>query len=311
MLKTAAIRNAEISSYGAGIAILAEACSRCGLCQKDCSFLQKYGLPDDIAQEYLTDPERIQRMAFSCNLCGLCAAVCPVTLDPSHMFLDLRREAYIADRGSFPGQNGILTYEARGISRRYSWYSLPKNCDTVFFPGCSLPGSRPEKTERLYEYLLTIDASIGIVLDCCAKPSHDLGRQQDFENVFFELRDYLQAAGVTTVIVACPSCHKIFSEYGRGLALMTIYEHIVEHGKGTGIMRNASVTIHDPCAARFAPGLHAAVRKLLQQQGLTVQEMPHSRERTFCCGEGGRQAYEIVRWWKIGCPAWHMRRRVD
>ncbi|MFH0728090.1 MAG: 4Fe-4S binding protein [Pseudomonadota bacterium] len=35
-----------------------------------------------------------------CNLCGLCAAVCPVNLAPDEMFLEMRREA--VDRGAAP-----------------------------------------------------------------------------------------------------------------------------------------------------------------------------------------------------------------
>lgn len=97
-----------MNPYPSGISFVADTCTGCRLCQKDCSFLQKYGLPGDIAEEYLIDPEGIQIISFPRNLC---AAVCPVALEPSRMFLDLRREACAADRGSFPGHNGILTYE--------------------------------------------------------------------------------------------------------------------------------------------------------------------------------------------------------
>ncbi len=287
MLSSAVIGDTVPSPFTSEAMKIAGACTRCRLCQKECSFLQKYGLPGDIAEESCTDPEYIQQIAFSCSLCGLCAAVCPVPLDPVRMFLDLRRQAYAEGRGDYPEHRSILAYGQRGASRRYSWYSLPEGCDTVFFPGCNLPGSRPDKTEKLYDYLLDIDRTIGIVLDCCSKPSHDLGRQQDFEEVFFELREYLLTAGVRTVIVACPNCHKVFSEYGAGLAVVTIYERMAEYGMDTGSNLNATVTVHDPCAVRFAGGLHAAIRTIAQRQGVIVQEMQHSREHTFCCGQGG------------------------
>jgi uncharacterized membrane protein YdjX (TVP38/TMEM64 family) len=47
------------------------------------------------------------------------------------------------------------------------------------------------------------------------------------------------------------------------------------------------VTVHDSCAVRFEEGIHAAVRNLIADSGLTVEEMPHTRTKTLCCGEGG------------------------
>jgi hypothetical protein len=47
------------------------------------------------------------------------------------------------------------------------------------------------------------------MLDCCSKPSHDLGRQHHFETLFGKMRDRLVAAGVQRVILACPSCYAV------------------------------------------------------------------------------------------------------
>ena len=266
---------------------ISEQCTRCGRCRKDCRFLQEYGLPGDIASGYGSDPAAGRSAAFACSLCGLCTAVCPIDIDPAGMFLDLRRESFLAGSGDIAEHARVLNYEKKGTSTRYTWYSLPEGCDTVFFPGCTLPGTRPKTTDRLYQRLLTNDAKIGIVLDCCSKPSHDLGRQEHFEAMFFELCRYLTEAGVRDVLVACTNCYKVFSQYGKGLQVKTIYEYLAADNFTATRTISSSVTVHDPCVIRTESGIHAAARSLIRAHGLAIREMDHAKEQTFCCGEGG------------------------
>ena len=47
------------------------------------------------------------------------------------------------------------------------------------------------------------------------------------------------------------------------------------------------MVIHDPCAIRHEIPVHEAVRALVRNQGLPVEEMPHHGAKTLCCGEGG------------------------
>jgi Fe-S oxidoreductase len=68
---------------------MAEKCTACGLCQKECAFLKKYGKPREIAESY--EPDRDFAMAFECSLCNLCTAVCPFKINPAGMFLTMRR----------------------------------------------------------------------------------------------------------------------------------------------------------------------------------------------------------------------------
>ena len=225
--------------------------------------------------------------AFACSLCGLCAAVCPEGLDPARMFLDLRRAAASTGKTDYAAYGRVLDYEKRGTSRRYTWYSLPAGCETVFFPGCSLPGTRPESTRRLYEHLQADDPRVGIVLDCCCKPSHDLGRQGYFEAMFSALRRYLLAEGVKNVLVACTNCYTIFFRYGDGLSVQTVYEYLAARACIPERQYSGTVTVHDPCVIRRETGIHDAVRTLIRSHGLTIREMEHSGEKTVCCGEGG------------------------
>ncbi len=275
------------------ISLVMDACIDCPKCVAQCAFLKKYGTPKTLAAAY--DPADISwlTLPFECNLCDLCATVCPVNLNPGAMFLEMRREAVNRGVAPFPAHRGIMAYEQRGISRRYSWYSLPENCRTVFFPGCTFAGTRMDTTIALYEYMKTRIPELGIVLDCCCKPSHDLGRVDFFNDVFTEMSSWLTACGVETVLVACPNCYKVFSNYGSPLEVATVYEFLTENdlpGADEATTADVSahpVSIHDPCVLRNESAIQAAVRELATAAGFSITEMSHTGKKTLCCGEGG------------------------
>jgi uncharacterized membrane protein YdjX (TVP38/TMEM64 family)/Fe-S oxidoreductase len=266
---------------------ISEKCIKCPDCQKECAFLRKYGKPKEIADAYDSSKKAFRSMPFECSLCQLCSVVCPVNLNPSDMFLEMRREKMRLDAADYQEHAGMLAYERRGTSRLFTYYAIPAHCDTIFFPGCALPGTRPDKTLKLYEEMKKNLPSLGIVLDCCMKISHDLGRQTYFDAMFREMRDFLIKNGVRYVIVACPNCYSMFRMYGEGLSVRTAYEVIAEGALLQDEKITGTVTIHDPCTLRFEPAVRSAVRELVKRQGLTVEEMPHHGKNTLCCGEGG------------------------
>ena len=265
---------------------VADTCTRCGLCVRSCSFLTVHGDPKTIAQRYDPSIEECRTMAFECSLCGLCSALCPNGTNPPQMFLQMRTEAFHCGSGNFREHAPILHYEARGTSRRYTWYGLPPACDTVFFPGCTLAGTRWKRTIEVFEHLKGREPRLGIVLDCCSKPSHDLGRRDRFESMFSEMKGFLRENGVLKVIVACPNCYSIFRTYGREFAVTTVYEILDQNTLPECRPVSDIVTIHDPCVIRFDKGLQANVRSIVTATGTAVQEMPHHGTETFCCGEG-------------------------
>jgi ferredoxin len=193
---------------------ISETCINCKLCRKECAFLRKCGKPKEIADSYDPSDQGHQGMPFECSLCQLCRVVCPVGARPADMFLQMRYESVERGNGLFAEHGGLLSWEKRGSSKKYSYYGLPQGCDTVFFPGCTLPGTRPDKTYALYQEPKERIPSLGVVLDCCTKISHDLGRERFFRAMFEEMKSYLVQKGVQRVLVACPNCHKIFSNYG-------------------------------------------------------------------------------------------------
>jgi len=263
-------------------------CTDCGACARHCSFLKQYGVPGQIARDLLSG-QISKRMAFECSLCGLCDSVCPAHLSLANMFLATRRQGIETGEVSLNPYRAILGYEKRGHSRLFSFHGIPDQCDTVFFPGCTLPGTRPKTTWAFFQYLSQYIENLGVVLDCCHKPSHDLGRQGYFKQKFGEIVDHLKGKGVRRVVVACPNCHKVFRIYGRGLEVVTAYELI----RTLGVVGSSStpldmnVTIHDPCPLREEPAIHDSVRTIAGHMGVRIKERRNREKQTFCCGEGG------------------------
>lgn len=278
-----------------------ERCTECGACTNACAFLSHYGTPKAIAAGFDFSSPRHQLLAYECSLCGLCSAVCPEKLDPFRLFLQIRRKHVDGGHFNESAYGAILGYEKRGTSPLFSWYGLPEGCDTVFFPGCTLPGTRPEVTRSMFHDLQKAIPALGIVLDCCTKPSHDLGRSAHFESVFGEMAGYLSSQGVTRVLVTCPNCFKIFKHHSNGIAVRTVYEFIHANGFKTQSKNGVrEVSVHDPCALRNEVSVHKAVRNLLSGLGFTVKEMKHRGRRTVCCGEGGMVNFvkpEFARAW--------------
>ena len=268
-----------------------EKCTNCGACQAQCAFLTRYGTPKEIFTAL--NQAKQQTLAFECSLCGLCRAVCPENLDPGEAFLDLRRDAVTQNRADLSKYSTILGYEKKGTSSLFSCYALPQGCDTVFFPGCTLPGTRPKTTWALFETLKEAEPNLGMVLDCCTKPSHDLGRDTYFQNMFGEMRDYLQAHGIKRIWLACPNCYKVFSAYAKGMTVESVYEVIDRTGlpckfpDNSRPFENAPLVVHDPCPMRDEVQVHTSVRSLLSGMNLPVKKMSFERKKTLCCGEGG------------------------
>ncbi len=290
MLKNKPVIKSQISN-------IESRCTSCNNCVKDCDFLANYGNPGEIAKFYNEDKKGCFEIAYKCSLCSLCNARCPEKLDPSSMFLSMRREAVI-EGYDLKKYSGILNYEKKGYSKKYSLYLIPDGCDTIFFPGCSLPGTRPETTKKTIESLLEKDPKTGVVLSCCTKPSHDLGREDFFHSVFDEMKECLIKQGVKNIIVACPNCYKIFSDYAKEFNTKTIYEVLSESPKLHDL--NGKVSIHDSCVVRFENKIQISVRELTENLGLSTFEMIHSKKNTFCCGEGGSVGFtepSLVKSW--------------
>lgn len=294
------------------VAFIAQECIQCGVCVEECRFLQTNGLPGQIAEKVLKNEQESYSLAFSCSLCRLCTHLCPKNLPIADMFLELRRKTVAHDRQILKGYKPLRFYEALGGSPFFKRDFLPEGCDTVFYPGCALPGIRPEQTERLFLYLQKKIPQLGLVLDCCGKPSHDLGDQKSFLKKNKEQVRRLRDAGVQHIITSCSSCLDVFRSSASGIETSMAYTHLLPIKGQAGLSKqmgteNNRYTIHDPCTIRFESEVHESIRELISVYGGAVAEMKHSRVRTLCCGEGGAVGFKE----KENKIEWQNRRKKE
>lgn len=282
------------SKHSVAIKHVLSNCVQCNICVKECTFLEKNGDPFDLATLFHQNKSR--ETVFSCSLCGLCTAVCPKDVNPAELFLQQRQHLVKTTTQHYKEHNPLRGYEKMGRSKWLSWYGLPHHCDTIFFPGCALPGTRSQRVLDVVSSLQQQIPKLGVLLDCCSKPSHDLGDHDFFKKQFSRIQTFLEAKSIKTVLVACPNCYRMFKDYGLNINVQTIYEVIPPQLQN----KPQAITIHDPCGVRFYPEIHQAVRGLLQKSNATLSEMKHHGIKTLCCGEGGAVAYlnkELAQGW--------------
>lgn len=267
---------------------MAKDCTSCGECVRPCAFLQQQGIPAAIAKRGESASNLLS--AFDCSLCGLCDAVCPEGISPSTMFLAMRQAAIKRNLVNLKPYRSWISYEKLGSSLLFQRDLIPSGSTTVFFPGCSLPGTRPDTVRELFTQLKQIEPTTGLVLDCCGKISHDLGLKDQFDALFKRLSSRLQSKGITRIVTSCPGCSKILQKYGKDFEVVSVYEVLASELKTQINGENGQktvVSIHDPCTGRFDYIQQQAVRTLVQSCGYQIEELPEHGCTTRCCGQGG------------------------
>jgi len=282
---------------------IAESCNDCGTCVRTCLFLQHYcDSPKELAKRFLRNPLENIEIPYSCSLCGLCRRVCKLNLYPGDMFLEVREQIFGAQAGKslpedfvfdfmVPRLKGVRNHQITSTSRFFTMGKAPRTDSPfpkrVFFPGCSLPAYSPRLVISAYEYLRERNPGTGIVLNCCGKPSRDIGDKDRFRRIFEATLGAFKRLGVEEVVLACINCHMIFRE-NSDIRLKTIYEILVEEGLPDAAPKLPGlVSVHDSCPARYQPEIRNAVRTIVTRLGYETKEMRFRHETTQCCGAGG------------------------
>jgi Fe-S oxidoreductase len=270
-------------------------CVECGQCIALCQFLAETGeTPAGIAGRGASVNE-----AFSCSLCGACAAVCPQGLSPQQLFACRREEAVRQGefdsnehRYLFPDRpNNVMNMYRSCYGVDYRDIENAGSGGTWFFPGCTLLTYSPGLTRAVFRRLQTDCDCRGIWTACCGKPLRQLGLRSRAEAMQAQLKEFLQKHNITRVITACPGCYYEMKPVFQAcdVSVRTVYETL----KFTPAARKNKIrcTVHDACPDRFALSFGRQVRQALAQGGFSLLEMQHNGARAICCGSGGQLSH--------------------
>lgn len=276
---------------------ICDECINCGQCISECQMLRQVG--EDLVSIATRKPTADE--AFSCSLCGLCEAVCPLSLSPKRMFFETRMKAVrnseipINDyRYMFPDRDLTVMSiyrELNGI--RYDELNPNQESAVVFFPGCTMLSYSPELTNAIFNNLALQYKELTLLTDCCGMPLYQLGLESRGDNYVNALMTKLSKLKAEKVIVACPNCYYQLRPFLKNteIALMTTYEALsdsVVFNKRIEETASKVVTVHDSCPDRFEGIFASQARKALLNKGYPLVEMEHNQKMAVCCGSGGQ-----------------------
>lgn len=262
-------------------------CGRCGQCQ----LLKELGVsPKQLAGFGIGATE-----AFSCALCGVCEAACPARLSPRSLFAEGRRQAVASGEMNLDAYEYLLPDRAHNLMQVYrEHYKIDysdaeptERAEVCFFPGCTLMTYAPELTRAVFAELQASCHCDALAVECCGKPLSLMGLPQRSAKAADRLLSKLNSWKSKELIVACPGCYYELKNAlsGSDIKLTTVYEALGCGGVFPEDER--TFTVHDSCPDRFEGRFAQQVRERLSNQGLTLSEMAHNRQKSLCCGSGG------------------------
>lgn len=272
----------------------------CKLCMKECLMLPEYtSCPKELFKEYLEKgfENMDKNIAYSCNECSQCTIKCPNSFEIRENFMEMRKEYVKANNDISPLEGHIALDDGQELecSKKYS-VTLPGTKDSkyVLIPGCTVPASFPELVDKTFKHMQETlgEENVGIILQCCAKPTEIIGETKLFEERYSRVQEEIEKIGADTIVTLCPSCFMTYKKYS-GKKVISYWD--LMHGtigipnKQKGIGKNSDVifNIHDSCPTRNETTHHDSIRWILSELGYKVEEMRNIRENTRCCGVGG------------------------
>lgn len=232
------------------------------------------------------------RRTNACNLCGLCGEICPNGLDMGEVYLKSRRIMH-AD-GQLPEafhefwlrDMAFARSDAAALCRAQSGH---EKSAYMFFPGCQMGGSLPEYVSDTYRYLCAkLAGGVALSVDCCGAPSEWAGYAELTRPIIESFKKDWEALGRPKVILACPSCKKMFNAYHAEIPTLSLWTVLGENPPQVKAPAEAGkIALFDPCSSRYNPEEQQSIRKLLQDMGCALEELPLHGRLAQCCGYGG------------------------
>jgi glutamate synthase (NADPH/NADH) small chain len=278
---------------------------QCLECVRVCPYLQIY---EKYPKKYIREisnniaiifgKKRAKDLINSCTMCGLCAEVCPNSLNMGDVSLLARN--LMVDRGDMPP--AIHDFPIRDmLFSNGEKFALHKNqpgfgsSRYAFFPGCQLSALEPDYIEKIYSDLTSrLPGGVGLLFRCCGAPAKWAGRQGLLAGAMNQLREEWRKLGQPELICACSTCYQEIKTNLSPIPVTSLWQIYDQHGLPESPREQASprtVALHDPCTTRHEPVFQECARRILARLGYRVEELPLSGDKAECCGYGGLVTY--------------------
>ncbi|MCL2493725.1 MAG: 4Fe-4S dicluster domain-containing protein, partial [Clostridiales bacterium] len=278
----------------------------CSACIDVCPMLQDARrTPKKLAYDVTMTVNKIEqqtrrianRLIHACNLCGLCAEVCPADCAIGECLQEARKAVF--EQGGTPPvfHDYYLRDMDHAVSDEGYFEYLPDSEDHgggpgyLFFTGCQIGASFPDYVLKPYEALRAAKGDAGILVTCCGAPAEWAGGAARADELLQEIRRVWEEAGKPTILCACLTCRNRIAEALPDIPAITYLEWM-SRATGTGRVAgspadSAAFYLFDPCAARYDDEAGAAARGLLAGAGVSCESGKMSGPLAECCGFGG------------------------
>jgi heterodisulfide reductase subunit D len=250
---------------------------------------------------------------FRCTLCSNCEEVCPLGIRLKELWLSLRED--LVQEKAYPSKIDMIRSnlaKSRNVfgednSERGEWVEdmrkppadlyVRAQAEMVYVTGCvsayfPLAQKIPITLAEIMDAGRVDFTLLGEEEWCCGFPLLGAGLMEMFEEFRVQNLKAVKDKGAKTVVFACPSCYQMWREHYRtDLELISAPEfllRLVRQGKIPLTDLPLKVTYHDPCDLGRGARVFEDPREVIRAiPGVTLVELPHSRENCMCCGGGG------------------------
>lgn len=278
----------------------ADDCELCGECLSQCPYvnLSKKQAAREIFR--LTN-DRHSVMLEKCAGCMTCSTVCPNGCDPYALIRARWYERY-REKGLpasaaymmphiFPNFRSTVKL-SKSEKKLLEKIAAPPDSDTVLYTGCNSLMYPAIYESSIFNGL----PPFGSLEYCCGEMYYRMGLLDSARESALRLKEIFGRLKIKKMVFICAACMDMIAyvfprEFGidfdfeKQFLPEWILDKIDEGKIEMKIPLRKKVVVHDSCHAKImGPEIHEAPRKLLERLGADVQELPHTKDTSLCCG---------------------------